>query len=159
LRMNSPHKSRRLFVGRDGAEGRQHLLDDAAVEGVALFHADVEQVERVFEATESAGELLLGGPAGALEGLRPLAGEGLDGATGAVGAGWDRVERRGGPGGGGGGRLDPRERGDAGAERLARLADGLQVVADAPDRLGPALESGEGRRQAIDRLGESIDVR
>src|SRR5438874_7128287 len=70
--------SGRLRVLRDHRIGAERPLDDAPIQGVALLHADVEQVEGVLEAVEGLGELLLAGPAGSLEGRGPGLREALD---------------------------------------------------------------------------------
>src|SRR5207248_11471698 len=72
----------------------EELLDDVAIEGVPLFHTDVQQLEGVLEAGQAAGELLLRGPARALVGGRPRAGQRLDRRAGAIQPALDLVELR-----------------------------------------------------------------
>ena len=54
-----------------------------------MFHADVEHVERVLEAVQGSGELLLRGAVGTLEGVSHGVGERLDGVTSSVDASAD----------------------------------------------------------------------
>src|SRR3954465_1906565 len=57
----------------------EHLLDDVAVQGVALLHAHVQEVDGILQAVERAGELVLRLTARALVGQSPGVRECLDG--------------------------------------------------------------------------------
>jgi hypothetical protein len=122
---------------------------------MALFHADVQEVEGLLEAVQGPGELILRGPARAFLRLGPRLGEGLDGGAGAVDPPLDLVEVLARRVLDAEGVLDPAEGGDAAAERIARGADGLEVGADPADRVGPRAGSPPARRGGGRRPGRS----
>ena len=56
----------------------EKLLDDVAVEGVALFHAHVQELQRILEAVQAPRQLFLSGAARPLVRRRERSGQGVD---------------------------------------------------------------------------------
>src|SRR5262245_3720169 len=91
-RMRPPSRSPVRVVALAARAVVEHLLHDVPVEGVALLHADVQQVDGVLQAVQGPGELLLGRPARSLVGQRPRVRERFDGLAGPVDPALDLVE-------------------------------------------------------------------
>src|SRR4051812_21275349 len=98
----------------------EHLLDDVAVQGVALLHAHVQKVDGILQAVERAGELVLRLTARALVGQSPGVRQRLDGRACAVDPPLDLVELIGGHRAFGERVLDASQRGDSPSQRVAR---------------------------------------
>ncbi len=138
---------------------REHLLRNVTIERVSLFHADVQEVDRILETVQGPRQLILSASA------RPLIGRAHEFERASIAAQvrsiprlissnwscWHRgmVAECG---------LDPPERGDPAAEGVAGRTQRFEFGTDPADRFRPHAESPTSRREDVRPSGANCST-